>query len=426
MQIGEFAKICNTKISVLRHYDKEGLLSPDYVDKFTGYRYYSEEKIPIFVRITALKKAGFTLLEIKEILSSCQSNDKILALFESKRAELAEICENLREAEKMILTEEEQTSAEFFESGGNIYARSGFFSPSYQNEMRNKLERVIVLSGYQRISAYKTHGEQCSDRVYLSCEVVKLSENARALCEEVNTEFEDDPSVVGKWETVGEYAVKEDFYENVCPEDCELREIYFLPKGQRYWCYSWSKGKLIFRSEGASYVNEFHIEEYGGSRYMFVMLKSYEYRRGGRPTVLVLRQIDNIEYSPEDIVKKDDIDLPFIPDDRVLGKWAAIDFCLSIDDFKPDKKPWDRLFFKGVEFRKDGEIISVYENKTVHGEHMQSWTKGYVLCKFDHTACEYRILNIDGNDYLFIEWKSGDYAYGYRPPQYYVFKRASE
>ncbi|MBQ6819383.1 MAG: MerR family DNA-binding transcriptional regulator, partial [Clostridia bacterium] len=25
MQIGEFARICNTKISVLRHYDKEGL-----------------------------------------------------------------------------------------------------------------------------------------------------------------------------------------------------------------------------------------------------------------------------------------------------------------------------------------------------------------------------------------------------------------
>lgn len=31
MQIGEFAKICHTKISVLRHYDKEGLLQPDYV-----------------------------------------------------------------------------------------------------------------------------------------------------------------------------------------------------------------------------------------------------------------------------------------------------------------------------------------------------------------------------------------------------------
>ena len=57
MQIGEFAKICDTRISVLRHYDKEGLLVPDYVDHFTGYRYYSEEQKQLFVRITALKKA---------------------------------------------------------------------------------------------------------------------------------------------------------------------------------------------------------------------------------------------------------------------------------------------------------------------------------------------------------------------------------
>ena len=29
MQIGAFAKLCETKISVLRHYDREGLLVPD-------------------------------------------------------------------------------------------------------------------------------------------------------------------------------------------------------------------------------------------------------------------------------------------------------------------------------------------------------------------------------------------------------------
>lgn len=63
MKIGEFAKVCNTKISVLRHYDKQNLLRPIYIDKFTGYRYYSQEQISIFFRITALKEAGFTLAE---------------------------------------------------------------------------------------------------------------------------------------------------------------------------------------------------------------------------------------------------------------------------------------------------------------------------------------------------------------------------
>ena len=38
MKIGEFAKACRTRVSVLRHYEKRGLLLPDHVDRFTGYR----------------------------------------------------------------------------------------------------------------------------------------------------------------------------------------------------------------------------------------------------------------------------------------------------------------------------------------------------------------------------------------------------
>jgi hypothetical protein len=39
MKIGDFARACGTKISVLRHYDKIGLLKPLYIDRFTEYRY---------------------------------------------------------------------------------------------------------------------------------------------------------------------------------------------------------------------------------------------------------------------------------------------------------------------------------------------------------------------------------------------------
>ena len=116
MQIGEFAKVCNTKISVLRHYDKEGLLVPDYVDNFTGYRYYSKEQIPVFVHITALKKAGFSLLEIKKILSSFQSRQQLISLFESKKTELIRTLENLDEAEKMSEQPDEDVEAAFSQS----------------------------------------------------------------------------------------------------------------------------------------------------------------------------------------------------------------------------------------------------------------------------------------------------------------------
>ena len=54
---------------------------------------------------------------------------------------------------------------------------------------------------------------------------------------------------------------------------------------------------------------------------------------------------------------------------------------------------------------------------------MQIWTKGFVLRKWNSTACAYEIQIIDGVEYLFIEWKSGDYIYGGMEPDYYVFKR---
>lgn len=84
MRIGEFAKICGTKISVLRHYDNEGLFTPDYTDRFTGYRYYSAEQIIIFKKITALKKAGFSLNEIKSVLLKSDNTQIILDCISEK------------------------------------------------------------------------------------------------------------------------------------------------------------------------------------------------------------------------------------------------------------------------------------------------------------------------------------------------------
>lgn len=428
MQIGEFARICDTKISVLRHYDKEGLLIPDYIDKFTGYRYYSKEQIPIFVRITALKDAGFTLCEIKKILSSCDSKEQILSLFESKKAELTQTMANLMEAEKMILKEQDAVRVTFFEKNNSTYAKSDLCDANLQNQMRHEVEKAIFENGYQRISSYKTCGDEyaCHNQIYVACEVIKLSDSVMALNEDTNLEFEDDSSIVGKWQTVGEYAIQEDFYGNICPADYTAKEIYFLPYGERYWCYSWSKGKLICQFGDASSVNSYHVENYDGHRYMFVEFKSYEYRRGGKPTVLVLKQIDNEEYTVDDLARKDDIALPFVDDREIIGTWQAKDLCRSVEEFEPSRPRKGNLFFKKIEFKENGEVISLYGEKIICGDHMQTWTKGYVLRKWNQTACAYKISKIDDVEYLFIEWKSGDYTYGGLEPNYYVFTRIPE
>lgn len=53
---------------MLRHYDEIALLKPAQIDPLTGYRYYDEKQLPMANRIQALKRMGFSLAMIKEIL----------------------------------------------------------------------------------------------------------------------------------------------------------------------------------------------------------------------------------------------------------------------------------------------------------------------------------------------------------------------
>ena len=94
MKIGDFAKACSTKISVLRHYDKQGLLKPLYIDRFTEYRYYDRSQIAVFERIAELKAVGFSLAEIRRML---YSNDHTEAMFADKKAELEQQLRDLAE-----------------------------------------------------------------------------------------------------------------------------------------------------------------------------------------------------------------------------------------------------------------------------------------------------------------------------------------
>ena len=49
--------------------DEIGLLAPETVDSFTGYRYYSARQLEAAGKIQALKSMGFGLATIREILA---------------------------------------------------------------------------------------------------------------------------------------------------------------------------------------------------------------------------------------------------------------------------------------------------------------------------------------------------------------------
>lgn len=64
-KIGELSRLCRIPVKTLRFYDREGLLVPDGIDRFKGYRYYSAARIADCNRIISLKELGFSLKEIE-------------------------------------------------------------------------------------------------------------------------------------------------------------------------------------------------------------------------------------------------------------------------------------------------------------------------------------------------------------------------
>lgn len=65
-KIGDFSKIVDIPVRTLRYYAEYGVLVPSEIDKFTGYKYYSEANVIECELIKLLKSLDFTLDEIIE------------------------------------------------------------------------------------------------------------------------------------------------------------------------------------------------------------------------------------------------------------------------------------------------------------------------------------------------------------------------
>ncbi len=89
-RIGEFSKLTQVSIRMLRYYDETGLLKPAQTDKFTGYRLYSTEQIPILNKIIFLRDVGFNVSDIAIALSRWD-NISIVNQLENKRMEIGNI-----------------------------------------------------------------------------------------------------------------------------------------------------------------------------------------------------------------------------------------------------------------------------------------------------------------------------------------------
>lgn len=69
LKIGEFSKLSHLTVKALRFYEKEGLLIPDAVDEWTGYRFYETSQLEDATKIKSYRQLGLSIEEIKAIIN---------------------------------------------------------------------------------------------------------------------------------------------------------------------------------------------------------------------------------------------------------------------------------------------------------------------------------------------------------------------
>jgi len=296
------------------------------------------------------------------------------------------------------------------------------------------LHRYVLDNNYQIVGpTYKIIYPD--NTIELKLPIVKLDSSQTVANEEVILPFENDPDVIGHWELYDLLPCKEMFHpskQKTAITDEKIKELYFLPGGERYWCFSWTKGLLLSTTgyPHSKRQNQYTIETIGDQTFLFVEYKGKEYSEGGKPELWVFKKTDSKEYTKQNIGIVDE--LPDAPanDTSVLGTWHVCAFVKQVEDFQPDTTliPYDALFWRTAEFLSDGNLRNSFKNSdtgviSTDAPAVWRWVNGYVICNTRALASKYLLKEIDGTEYLFVQWKSGDYYFGGREPSWYVFQR---
>ena len=148
LKIGEFSKMMQVTVKTLRHYEQRGLLLPDEVDEWTGYRYYSIAQMQRLGTIRGLQQQGFTLEEIKELLEDGAQMPSIELLTQKIEA---------TERQLQMLTERRSQLLKWMDSHKRIRTMEKFSIQS--------LPEIIVASHREIIPDYSALGALCVNKI---------------------------------------------------------------------------------------------------------------------------------------------------------------------------------------------------------------------------------------------------------------------
>ncbi|MBO7595873.1 MAG: MerR family transcriptional regulator [Bacteroidales bacterium] len=148
LKIGEFSQMMQVTVKTLRHYEQKGLLLPDEVDEWTGYRYYSIEQMQKLQSIRDLQSLGFSLDEIKELYDD-----------DSHTPSVRQMDEKIKETELQLnqLIARRNRLLEWKNSRKQITKMEKFNIQS--------LPEIIVASHREVIPNYEALGPMCYEKI---------------------------------------------------------------------------------------------------------------------------------------------------------------------------------------------------------------------------------------------------------------------
>ena len=110
-KIGEFSKITNLTVKALRYYDEQGMLIPSERSE-SDYRLYDRSDYEKAQLIVFLKGLGFSISEMKDMLTTCESRDDISFYLEEKKSLIKDKIQKekklIKEIEKNLLLKEKE------------------------------------------------------------------------------------------------------------------------------------------------------------------------------------------------------------------------------------------------------------------------------------------------------------------------------
>lgn len=87
-KIGDFSRLSQISIRMLRFYDESNVLKPVYIDETSGYRYYDADQLLMTVTINFLRQNNFSTAEIKDIVTHLEDKEHLRNAIQQKQQEL--------------------------------------------------------------------------------------------------------------------------------------------------------------------------------------------------------------------------------------------------------------------------------------------------------------------------------------------------